>query len=110
VGQTAPILSSTGSSPAFVEGDSSEAKAIAEATIGSLDLAESLLNQTRTPDNMVPFPSSLVESIDLYSSAAKLQLDLQTSEEYDPFAFQVSFQAAGAKYHEASWLFSSIQK
>ena len=110
VGQTAPILSGTGLSIVFVNGDRSEAVGIAEAANSSFGLAKMLLNQNSAPDDLNEFHTAISESIDLYSSAAQVLTNLPDSEDFDAAEFQSHFQAAGAKFHEAGSLFAVQQE
>ncbi len=107
VSQTAQLLSGTGLSAVFVEGDRSETKGIAEVVVGSFDLAKASLESNPVPDDMVKFHTAMLEAIRLYSKAAQVLIDLPDSADYDVFEFQEPFQEAGEILHEATALFSS---
>ncbi len=104
IGRTARLLGSIGIEASGVGGGPNDTKNLAEAAIGSFDLAKLSLDADPVPEGLEELHASILASLRFYSEAAQKLLDVSERGEFDFFEFQRPFETGGENFHEAGRL------
>ena len=104
IGRTARLLGSIGIEASGVGDGPNDTKNLAEAAIGSFDLARLSLDAEPVPEGLQDLHMVILTSLRFYSEAARKLLDIPETGEFDFFEFQRPFETGGANFHEAGRL------
>lgn len=110
ISRTAQLLSGIGLGVSRAGDGPVEARNVAQAAIGSFDLAKSILEQEPVPEGLEELHAAVLDSIRFYSEAAQVLIDTSEAEEFDFFVFQEPFQKGGENFHEAGRLLGEARQ